>query len=124
MIAILQSCNFGYQKLTIGDQNLGYKELLATKSDIQSKALPAGRESRIPAENHEMLFEKYAFQKNSCTQKQILCQNAILFLDGEIFIKRGNSCKKVKEEQLIMLFTIIFVTKILREISEQLYLTD
>ena len=42
MIAILQSCNLGYQKCTVGDQNLGYKVQLATKSDIQSRPLPPG----------------------------------------------------------------------------------
>ena len=43
MIAILQNCNFG-------DQNLVYKEPPATKSDIQSRALPECSNLRLALE--------------------------------------------------------------------------
>ena len=48
------------------------------------------RESQIPVENHEILFENM-HSENSCTRKkqQILQQNTILFLGGETFIKRA-----------------------------------
>ena len=65
---------------------------LFQKGKVSPTLFPSsvGRESWIPTENLKMLFEKYASERIPALKKQqILSQNAILFLHGETFNKRG-----------------------------------